>query len=233
MNPSRLAAALIALVGCSPQSPPAAGPLIVIVADCPFISREDFEATVQSQHDKAVSEESVNTQYEEFLRDVAAVQAEQFSALSNLIQEHNLKGVYLESLTDENADDFRLRVQQLTQVDLDRAQRRSGKSENPEVIAQAGELLRTYEDELLRIGAVGRLLMWNLLDEVLPLHNDSATDQTRAAEMAQRLIAGGPVVVAVLVQVQEVRDEIATACPKCRVEFIAPERLDKLNAAQR
>lgn len=105
---------------------------------------------------------------------MAAVQAEQIAILSNLTREHDLKGVYLEGMTDENADDFRTRVQQLSQVDIGRQQRRSGKSENPEVIARADELLRSYEYELLRIGAVGRLLMSSLLDEVLPLE-DAAT----------------------------------------------------------
>lgn len=168
------AAVLLSLAGCSAQPPPAADPLIVIVADRPFTSREDFAADIQSQHDGPVSEESVDLHYEELLRDVAAVQAEQIAILSNLTQEHDLKGVYLEGMTDENADDFRTRVQQLSQVDIGRQQRRSGKSENPEVIARADELLRSYEYELLRIGAVGRLLMSSLLDEVLPLE-DAAT----------------------------------------------------------
>lgn len=48
----------------------------------------------------------------------------------------------------------------------------------------------------------------------------------------QRLIAGGPVVVAVIAQADNLRDEIAAACPTCRVEVIVPERLDKIKSAR-
>lgn len=69
MNPAAVLL-LVIVTGCASAPATPAGPLIIILADHHFVSREDFAADLACARGSPASEESIDLQYAAFLDDV-------------------------------------------------------------------------------------------------------------------------------------------------------------------
>lgn len=237
---------LLLVAGCEPAPKSPAGPLIIIVANVSFVSRDDFIADLaDARGGPASDEESDDLQFAAFLDDVEDIQREQVTILRDLIAEHGIKAVYLEGVTDANVDLFRSRVKELAEIDATALELALHNTDDFGERAAAMVSLEAYERDILETGAVGQLVMTGEI-EVLPLDDealmdaadptkngwrfDGADNDAREAAMVKRLLAGGPVVVVVLGQAHDLRSELVAACPTCRLEVEMPERIDKMNS---
>lgn len=143
---------------------------------------------------------------------------------------------------------FRSRAKELAKIDAAALEVRLHNTVDFGERSAAMVNLEAYERDILQVGAVGQLMMTGEVD-VLPLDDEALMDaadptkndwrfdgpenDAREAAMVKRLLSGGPVVVAVLGQAHELRNELAEACPTCRLEVVVPERLDKINSVGR
>ncbi len=232
--------AIFVFAGCKAE--PAPGPLIIILADH-YVSRDDFGADLRAQR-ADITDEEVNRQYETFLNDLKAVQSEQTAILRDLIREHGIRGVFKEGVTAANVERFHRRAAELAATRLADLQRRLDSDDFGQQALALVEI-DAYERDLLQIGAAGRLVMENvcqvkpLVDEQLmqaanPANHgwrfDTPENDARERAMARRLVAAGPVTIAVVGQFHDLRAEIAAECPSCRVEVFMPLEIDRMNS---
>jgi hypothetical protein len=90
---------------------------------------------------------------------VERIQKQQMAA----IRELQVREVWIEGQSDETIADFRRHIRKLRQV------------QPPEGDSPVDQLIRdTYEEDLLDIGAAGRLLLEGAIDDVLPLEDHQA-----------------------------------------------------------
>lgn len=114
------------------------------------------------------------------------IQRQQMDAIRKL----EVREVWIEGQSDETIDDFRKHLLKLRDVKL------------PEGDSPTEQIIRdTYYEDLLQIGAAGRLLMAGEIDDVLPLEDhkawraakpvggaiDEAANEARERAMAKRL----------------------------------------------
>jgi hypothetical protein len=107
-------------------------------------------------------------EYESFLQRIDLIQQEQMQVLRAL----GARTVWVEGQSDETIDDFRRHIERM------RAVQPGGDSPVDELVREL------YFEDLLQIGAAGRLLLLGEIDEVLPLED-------HAAWRAAKPVAGG------------------------------------------
>lgn len=97
--------------------------------------------------------------YEEFLELVDRIQQQQMDAIRQL----EVRQIWVEGQSDETIADFRRHVLRLRDVQL------------PDGDSPVDLLIRDiYREDLLQIGAAGRLLLTGEIDDVLPLEDHDA-----------------------------------------------------------
>jgi hypothetical protein len=248
---------LAAVTGCSqaPREPSSAADAepskrIFHIRNTHYVSRDDYAADMRSQLKDPVADETINGWYDTFLDDLESLQVEQVTMLQDLIREHDVRAVFLEGVTDENLEAFRAKVQELKSTDPVDMERRLANSKD-EVAAALNQLrLNDRREDLLQVGAVGRLMMYGELQDVLPLDDtrlmeaanpvgadssvifDETANAAREGEMVRRLLSDGPVVVFVLGGDHDLRDEIKAECPGCAITVLTPEKFDSMNARE-
>jgi hypothetical protein len=139
--------------------------------------------------------------YEHHLTDVAAVQGEQIPLLRHLTGRHGLKAVYLEGLTTETVPAYREKV---------------------------ATLWGAAEQDAVSVGASGRLLLAEGLEEVRPLDDavalaaadprkaDAATMKASEDAIVRNALANGePVVVIVLGGGHDLIESVRAADQSC------------------
>jgi hypothetical protein len=230
---------VVVLVGCGPPqvSEPKPPRHLIHVCDWHYVPKESFIADLRTDNPKYSAEE-IDRLYAQHLVDVEAVQAEQIQHLRILLHKHHLRRVWVEGLTPEDMSAFQELVRQVKAVkdqevpklrdQFEEAERlmaeieAAGKkvSERYEQVLaireQVRELLKEHREQLLRIGAAGRMLMAGELAEIVPLDDDAAhkaanplkNDGTvvldeseidsREKAMAERLLAGDEAVVVIV-----------------------------------
>ena len=137
---------------------------VIHVGDWHYIPRDTFAADLLANRSNYSADE-IDDLYSEHLADVEAVQAEQVEQLKSLIRHRDLKHVWVEGLAHEDMRAFAAIVDTV----------KGSKNPNREI--------------LLRIGAVGRLLVSGDLAEVMPLEDEIA--HTAAAPVNGRLDTSG------------------------------------------
>lgn len=199
---------------------------IVHILNWHFIPKTLFAADLRSQSEGPLSDDEIDRQYASFLDEVEAVQQEQMEFFRHLIQQHGLRRVYYEGFSKAELPAFRQLV-----TALNRFERRKLKGET--AIEQF--LLYEYRNDLLRLGAPGRLLMSGELDEVLPVEDagllkaanpvqqdgsvrlDEEIIRSREAAIVGHLLEGGPVSVVVLGGAHDLSHSLPTSCEYIRV----------------
>jgi len=148
---------------------------IVHLLDWHYVSRDDYAADLRSQGE--IPNTEVDRNWEDLLTEVAAVQEEQLAIVRRLIEQHGLRQVYIEGLTDRDVPFFRAKVAALREI-------REELSELRKLVKESGSIpleeeLKAIEErfrrDLLQVGAAGRLLMEGKV-EVLPLDDADAYD---------------------------------------------------------
>lgn len=176
---------------------------IVHVANWHYVPRDAFAADLRDQDD-TLPDDEIDRRYTEFLDEVEAVQREQMDLLRALIQRYSLACIHYEGFSEDSADFSRL-VATIREFE-----------------APPGEtpverlLLEQHRHDLLQIGAAGRLMLADELEEVLPIEEDelleaanpvgndgtvrfdAEANERREDVIVRKLLAAGPVAVVVL-----------------------------------
>jgi hypothetical protein len=174
--------------------PKRASQTVVHLRDWHFLTRDVFDADVQSVNDEPISTDELDELYEDFLREVEQVQAEQMALLRCLIRHHGLRQVCSEGLTKRDVLIFKAKIGVMKKLeselpgyrrDLADAKlrllelRKEGQTDsdecriNEKLADEIEALFYQHRLELLRIGTAGRLLMAGELAAVLPIENDA------------------------------------------------------------
>lgn len=222
------------LAGCHAEP----SPLIIHLANTHFVSRDDFGADLRAQND-SIPEADIEARYAAFLDAVERLQNDQAWHLRELIRQHGIRQVFVEGVTEANVAAFRGKAEELADFDFDAVYRRMT-ADDTEFADRALAIVEmdAFQSHKLQLGAVGQLLMAGDVD-VLPLDDEAlmdAADPTkngwqfdgpenaaREAAMVRKLLAGGPVVVAVLGSGHDLADEIKAANPQAEYRRIDVE----------
>jgi hypothetical protein len=172
-----------------------------------FVRKADFAADLRSIEGQSLSDDEIDSRYDNFLTDVELVQAEQRQLLKHLIVHHGLKWVYIEGLTKEELPAIQKRIKTLRDFDKHKPM-----GETP--IEQL--MLHEYRLDRLEIGAAGQLFLEGELNNLLSAENAAAFTQanpvgddgkvvfdekrnaTREDAIVRELLKGGPFAVIVL-----------------------------------
>ena len=214
------------------SSPAPVTPLVTIihVKNWHWLPKEHFAADQRGLNPKLTNNE-IDIRYSKFLEDIDALQREQVGLMRELFQQHPRCRVFYEGVTDSNGRDFIDTVQALRQADIGSVQINLEQANRMVENIPTGTTAHTiavglrddfnakvvaYRDDLLQVGAVGRMLMADELDRVFALDDENlldaanpvqangtiefnpAADAAREDGMAKRLLASTPVVIAVL-----------------------------------
>lgn len=223
--------------GCHAQP----SPLVIILADQHYVSRDDFASDLRSQ-DEPISDAEIDRQYAAFLNTVESVQVEQAAMLRGLMREHGIRQVFVEGVTESNVAAFRQAVYDLRGFDFDRLHERLiDESFDSDERAALQDTINTLRARRLELGAVAQLMLADEPIDVAPLDDDATlaaadpqangwqfegpANDAREAAMAGRLIEAGPVAVAIVGQGHDLRPEIKAACAGCRVDVRRAEAM--------
>jgi len=172
-----------------------------------FVRKADFAADLRSIEGQSLSDDEIDSRYDNFLTDVELVQAEQRQLLKHLIVHHGLRRVYIEGLTKEELPAFQKRIKTLR--DFDKHKPKGGTP-----IEQL--MLHEYGLDRLEIGAAGQLYLEGELNDLLPAEDavafnranpvdedgkvvfDEKWNATREDAIVRELLKGGPLAVIVL-----------------------------------
>ncbi len=177
--------------------------IIVHIKDWHYLALESFAADLRASADNDITETEMQRLYQQHLREVKLVQDEQTKLLRRLIRRHGLRQVYLEGLAEEDLIifDAKLRVLRRMQDELPQWEQelqsaiarrdelaeneRENSTELSEFISKLDAILTSHRHEMLRIGAVGRLMIAGELKTVVPL------EEFQSYQNANPLTQGG------------------------------------------
>lgn len=191
-----------------------------------FVPMDQYGADLNGLREEPLTEDELFDRFEEFREEVETVQKEQIELLRVLIRKHGLQKLYCEGLADEEVEDYRRLLATL---------KRSGKyvkhGDSPiDLLVQ-----HEYQNDILMIGAPGRLLMKGELDDVLPTETqqslkagapfdaegnvkfDEAKIEQREDVIVEHLLKGGPVSFVVLGGAHDLSDNVPDDCEYIRV----------------
>lgn len=159
---------------------------IIHLRDWHYISKDLFAI---DHYEEALTEEELDQQYHEFLKQVDSVQLEQMTLLRTLIQTHGLKRLFCEGLTSKDMPNYRERIGVLKDMEVNQIARlkrqlnevRELLVEKPDSEVQVMEakilnLLYGFYWRLVEMGAAGRLLVSGEIKEVMPMEDDEILD---------------------------------------------------------
>lgn len=141
---------------------------IIHIRNWHFVPKADFAADLRSLEGEALSDEKIETRYDEFLAEVDTVQAEQRKLLMSLIEHHRLKQVAIEGLTKHEIAAFEKRIEVLRDFE-----KHKPTGDSPIDLF----ILEMNRHDLLEIGAAGQLYLQGKLGEVLPAEEASALEE--------------------------------------------------------
>lgn len=141
---------------------------IIHIRNWHFVPKADFAADLRSLEGEALSDEEIDTRYDEFLAEVDTVQVEQRKLLMSLIEHHGLKQVAIEGLSKDEMPAFEKMVKVLRDFE-----KRKPTGDSPIDLF----ILEMNRHDLLEIGAAGQLYLQGKLAEVLPAEDASALEE--------------------------------------------------------
>lgn len=170
---------------------------IVHLRDWHFVPHDLYAIDMKSSHRRELTTEEVKQHHQELLLEVEAIQLEQIALLRCLIRHHGLKRLYSEGLTTKDLPNYMEQIAVLRDIEQNQI------SKLRDQIAEARELLKAMEPKteryeqakkieteisemidqhrsrLLEVGAAGRLLIANEIEEVLPLDDADSLDRAK------------------------------------------------------
>jgi hypothetical protein len=155
---------------------------IIHLRDWHFVPKELFALEARHSAGRPLSDEEVNSLYEQNLLDVELVQIEQEAILRCLVRHHELRSVLVEGLTPHGLTKYREIIasfrdmnEQLTDLQVRRAKL---KREATAIDREIEVLVRGHRRRVLEHGAVAQLAIAREI-EVLPLDEDEVLEQAR------------------------------------------------------
>ena len=147
---------------------------VVHLLDWHFVPKDRYAADLQSLSDKPLSDAEIEEHWQELLREVAAVQAEQLALLGLLIQRHGLRRIHMEGLTSRDMPIFDIKVAVVRKVGAEIAELRDivedlGEEDAGRLVDQLESFEQQQQRDLLQLGAAGRLFTAGKIKEVAPL----------------------------------------------------------------
>lgn len=191
-----------------------------------FVPRKQYEADLNSLRDKPLTDEESFEEFQKFRDEVEAVQQEQIKLLRVLIRKHGLKKLFCEGLAVEETEKYRSLL-----ATLKRSAKYVNRGDSPiDLLVQ-----HEFQNDLLMVGALGRLLMEGELDDVLPTETqeslqagapfdaegsvklDDSKIEQREDVIVEHLLKGGPVSMIVLGGAHDLSDNLPNNCEYIRV----------------
>jgi hypothetical protein len=194
---------------------------IVHLCNWHLIPQRDFEAVLKADGLRA---DEIDRRFAQHELRVESIQREQYSLMTFLVPELQLRSIHLEGLCDGDAEHFLKRLRQISAAGLIRNAQPS-KISTMEMIRQ----------ERLLAGTAGQLLIEGVLD-VLPvedrgvfeaanpfksnggLDNDSLMTELRESAMVRHLIHDGATTFVILGGLHDLSDNIPDDCEYVRIE---------------
>lgn len=136
---------------------------IIQVVGNHYVSPEDFAAELKDR-DSGISREEIETKYRNFLEEIRSEQRGQMMILTELINRHRLKAVYVEGVTERNAKEFLYLIQSV----------------------KNGTAIQRVSSDFVELGAAGRLVVSGELQMILPADDSAAFEASNPAR------SGGP-----------------------------------------
>jgi hypothetical protein len=122
--------------------------------------------------------------YEDFLKRVDQIQRQQLAVLRHLIKGRGVNAVFAERLTPESAGLFQQRVQTFQKLNAVLAEARKLQSPKArQLVLETQELIDDGHEDLLDLGAPGRLLIDGDQVEVLPLDDEKALNEAKPKQV--------------------------------------------------
>jgi hypothetical protein len=141
--------------------------------------------------------------FEEQLFQIELVQIDQMALLRALIRHHGLKSVCVEGLAPEGLSDFQKRIKQL---------RQTKKPTDPQAAAQ-------HREDLLEMGAAGRLLIAEELKDIGPLEDRMSLEEpyvkTRQDALVRQALRAGELAVVILSGDHDLSASVSAASKSC------------------
>ena len=191
-----------------------------------FVPREQYEADLNGLRDEPLTNDESFKEFQKFRDEVEAVQQEQIKLLHVLIRKHGLKKLFCEGLAVEETEKYRSLL-----ATLKRSAKYVNRGDSPiDLLVQ-----HEYQNDILMIGAPGRLMMNGELNDVLPTETqeslktgapfdaegsvkfDDSKIEQREDVIVEHLMKGGPVSFVVLGGAHDLSDNIPDDCEYIRV----------------
>jgi hypothetical protein len=158
----RLIAVLFLLYPATVQAEPET---IIHILNYHYVTPESFAADLKDQ-DSTITQEQIDRAYSYFLKVLEANQRDQMKLLRRLIKKHNLKGVYVEGLTEQNHKGTLRFIETLKKYE--RTKTDPPESDIDRLVAAQNRLDR------LELGAAGLLVVSGELESILPAEDSVA-----------------------------------------------------------
>ncbi len=149
---------------------------VVHLLDWHFVPRDRYAADLRSLSDTPLSDTEVDRHWQELLREVATVQAEQLALLGRLVQHHGLRRIHVEGLTSRDMPIFNAKAAAIRKVGVELAELRGiveelGEEDAGQLVDQLESFEQQQHRDLLQLGAAGRLFMAGRIKAVAPLED--------------------------------------------------------------
>jgi hypothetical protein len=166
---------------------------LIQLRDWHYVAKDLYAIDMKQVHGRELTEQEIDQLHLELLLEVELVQLEQLAILRCLIKHHGLKRVYSEGFSPNELEAYREKIgvlkamerEQIPQIrkQLDEVRtlidgvtgKEKEKAEGIE--RELIVLLDGHNERLLEVGAAGRLLISEELEDVLPLEEDGALDR--------------------------------------------------------
>ncbi|QDT95639.1 hypothetical protein [Gimesia aquarii] len=194
---------------------------IIHILNYHYVTPEVFAADLKDQ-DSTITQEQIDKQYFEFLKRGGSLQKEQVKLLRRLIKRRKLKSVYIEGLTEKNYKGTMRFIETLKNYEKYKT---PPESSFDKLVAAQNRL------DLLELGAAGQLVVNGELETLLPAEDleameaanpvrddgkivfDKEADERREDAIVRNLLKGSGVVVIVLGEDHDLRDNLKRLGP--------------------
>lgn len=215
---------LLILIAMLPGPLYAEPTVIIHILSYHYVTPEVFAADLKDQ-DSSIPQKQIEKQYFDFLKEVESVQREQVKILRRMIDRYNLKGVYIEGLSEKNYKGTMRFIEILKKYEK---QKSPPESDFDRSVEAQNKL------DLLELGAAGRLVVKEELSTLLPAEDSEAfeaansvqsdgsvefdikANERREDAIVRNLLKGSRVVVITLGKDHDLQDNIRRLSPKVR-----------------
>ena len=182
---------------------------IVHLRDWHHVPRDLYALDLRNAAGRELTGDEIDAHHQEHLLEIEAVQIEQVAILRCLVRHHGLNRFFCEGFSQNKMPHYREKIIALRDIEQNQVpQLRNQLQEVRELMKgmeaagrhdaegyknagaieeEIAGLLRRHRENLLEMGAAGRLLIGNEIDEVLPLEDDHLLDQAKPVTPAGKV----------------------------------------------